>query len=217
MFVRTQVIIPFDTAIPRDAAVNTFHFRTDGLDTETNELADINGALTACYQAFDQLLSPNVGPSATIRHYDLSDAEPRVPIGESTFTLTPGTAPYPNELAVCVSFQGSRVSGTSQRRRRGRVYIGPLGGASIVVDDVGDVVIASADRLTIANAFGAMIPEVPGTSTSFISWSVFSRATFAATGSLDAAFVPIVDGWIDNKFDIQRRRGTAPTSRQVFS
>lgn len=200
---KALVRIGMDSGIPEDAVVNTFH--ADCL-VLPNGYEDFVDALEGMYQILDSSLSSRVDPSAvTCKVYKMSDPEPRAPVYEKTFTgLTTGTTAEIPEVALCLSFQGARESGESQARRRGRVYIGPLGQAHISSTDPG---VYSGLISNLASA-GQFLLDASELSTEW-TWCVYSVR--------DNALVPVTNGWVDNAWDIQRRRGTAPTSRTTFS
>lgn len=218
-FVRAQVSLPCGSGIPADDAVNTFYFQSSGIDAAA-VATSAQGKLTTFYQAIDgPLLSGAsiVGPLRT-QFYDLTDPAPRVPILEGTITVTLGIgAGLPSECAICLSFQGDVVSGQSQARRRGRVYIGPLDA---------DVATASGGRVTVAAASvtaltGAASTLAGGTPALEAIWSVFSPTTAGPApwveSTLESAMTFVTNGWVDNAFDTQRRRGTEATARTLWT
>jgi hypothetical protein len=219
---RAQVVIPMDGLLPEDYVTNTWHFDADdaGITATDAEHGDaVHDLLQAFYTvAGGELFPVEVGPTATLKVYDMRDPEPRVPFWTDTISLPPGTGSMlPAEVALCMSFRASVVSGQSAARRRGRVFLGPVRtGAGAVV--------ASQHRPTnpvltnIATAAGVLIDgkdAVPGVK---VKWSVYSPTTAAEVGvSLDDAFNDVVAGWLDNAWDTQRRRGPEASSRVVFS
>lgn len=201
-YLKALVTIPMDSGIAEDASVNTWAF--DNL-TYPDSLDDIQSALVAFYTTVAPCLSVNVdGAHMRTRIYRMLDPEPRVPVLDETWNLgSTGTNVLPSECSVCVSFQGVRTSGEPQARRRGRVYIGPL--AQIMAS-------TSDPRPSTAalDLFETAAQDLLDTSlaSSTFRWSVYSVA--------DGALVHIDNGWIDNTFDTQRRRGIASTARRLF-
>jgi len=192
-----------DSGIPDDAVVNTWHCDAlvlpDGWETFRDDLL-------AFYQTVDALLSANVAATGhTLTTYAMADPEPRAPINTvSLGTLTTGATAMPPELAICLSFQGQRISGTSQARRRGRVYIGPLKNSNVSSTDMNlDTTVTDALRDA-----GQALVNASNASADY-TWCVYSAA--------DDALVPVHNGWVDNAFDIQRRRGLTASQRDVFS
>ena len=189
-----------------DAAVNVWHFTVP--DTGAGTVAALKTALGAFYGAFVSHLSVALDLSKfRLKMYNMSDPEPREPFEDGLFTVIgpTGTAGGAPELAICLSFQGDPASGIPMRRRRGRVYLGPLainvGGTS---EDV------PASMVATAAAAGQSLLNSSNASAAY-EWIVLSQAG----GGLSA--VKVTNGWVDNAWDIQRRRGIPATVRTTFS
>lgn len=212
-FLRTLVTIPADTGDLADSISNTWHWDSDAPYSGTVR-AGIETKLTNFYQAIDSYLpSQLLDSTATVRVYDLSDPEPRVPKDTFTIALTMGaTDPYPSEIALCLSFKGASESGANMKRRRGRIYLGPICSSNHTV--VGGRVIADPTMVNAIKAAAIAVRDLATTENA--KWAVFSPTTYAETTDLDAAFEDVTSGWVDNAFDIQRRRGTAPTIRTTW-
>ena len=98
-------------------------------------------------------------------------------------------------------------------RRRGRIYLGPL--AAVAAD-------SSTGRpntsfvTAIKNAAAAYLASV--TTDGTFTWVVHSHTTGASPGTYDETgnSVTVNQGWVDNAWDTQRRRGMAPTTRSAF-
>lgn len=203
---RAQVTLVMVSNIPEDSVVNTFHFQSPvspnwaGTDGFKDKVAEF-------YSAFATYFSPFVAQNNhTIKVYDLADPEPRAPIYSDTFNLSadPSGDALPTEVALCISFQAEQVSGTPQSRRRGRIYIGPLD--TTATDANGRP--ADALRTAAANAMENFIEGLESDGSFFMG--VYSRVD-------EELHQPIEDGWVDNAFDTQRRRGLAATARTVFN
>lgn len=221
---RAQVTIGLDSGIPEDALVNTLYFDgdedLDGIATDADYHNTAFGAIRDFYQAIDSVcLANNVNETVTVRIYDMRDPEPRVPEFVDTFAIIPENAPaLPNEIAVCLSFQAVPVSGLVQARRRGRIFIGPW------VDAVGAVSIIngqSRPSLAARDAIAAAAQSMKQTDLPIgiggsVRWSVYSPTT-DLTSSVDDAFNDVDNGWIDDAFDVQRRRGAGATARVTWS
>lgn len=197
--------------LPRDAAVNTFHFgSTDPLVTAPSA----HTALTAFYQAIDTLFSTVVGSTATVKYYDLSDAEPRTPIHQANIALSVGSGVcLPNECAVALSYRADIVSGANPARRRGRIFLGPLDG-DVGVQSSGDYRVTTANRTVFANAGKALAEAAIASS---VGWVVFSPTTAGpgpwSSGTLDASSYPVTAGWVDDGMDTIRSRGLLSSAR----
>jgi hypothetical protein len=101
-----------------------------------------------------------------------------------------------------LSFQGAPESGVSQARKRGRVFIGPLRSSLIGADGR-----PSPATVSLFAAEGEDLLDASNAATTW-SWTVHS----ATTGDNSV----VTNGWCDNEFDTQRRRGRIATSRTVF-
>jgi len=191
------------SGIVEDAAVNTFHFQC--LSTE-DEYGIITDALVNFFDTMRLELSGKVAQNGhRLKIYDMADDEPRAPVWDVAWNLTsaPAGGPQASEVALCLSFQGDRVSGVEQATRRGRIYLGPLD--TTVVDTDGRP--ASAFVTKLAEAGNTLRLEVLSATPSVL-WCVYSPTLETMT--------PVTNGWVDNAFDIQRRRGLAPSSRLTF-
>lgn len=203
---KLMTILNMDTNLPADAATMTTHWQYDGAGTPSAEALLRPKQLFAYF--LDGLFTNNI-LSAAVNHanvqwklYDMNDPEPRSPVSQGTETPYSTTASIeaPPELSIVCSFQGDVVSGTPQSRRRGRVYVGPLGflaGSSI----------PSTQQDHVRDAAQAMLDAVQADAN--WTWGIYSR--------VDDAFVEVTNGWVNNNWDIQRRRGLLPTSRLTFS
>jgi hypothetical protein len=216
----TVRVIASQTAVsglPEDDAVNVWHFTSLGTDLLSN-CAAIHTALDTFYGSISELYCTNtMTGDFSYKYYDLVDTVPRSVIYTNTSTGLDTTAGdgLPSECAVCLSFEGELGSGLNRARRRGRLYIGPLSNA-VASTVTGYVVVASPAVGTIIDA--AEVMRASG-GLDFV-WSVFSPTAAGAqpwsSGALLAATTYVDHGWVDNAFDTQRRRGTAPQARGTF-
>lgn len=197
-----QVTIFPESNIAADAMVNTFSFSA----VDDTDLPDIATALETRYQALTGVFNEQVRETGhLIKMYDRADPVPRAPRFEDTFNLSsnPVGSPAPPELALCVSFQASPFSGIPQARRRGRVYLGFFDVAVI-----GTTGRPSSTLNTAAVAFGQGLLDASQAAPDWewVVWSTTNGAPYIIT-----------NGWVDDEFDIQRRRGRLPTGRSLFS
>lgn len=200
---RAIVTLNVSSAIAADKPQNTWHFQTA---VGTTPYADIQAALAAFYNAIRGDLSGRVATNGhRTRIYDLADPEPRAPVYDVSwnFAGSTGSGALPPETALVMSFQGTRVSGVSQARRRGRVYIGPLDVAS----SDGDGRPATATVTAIRGAGQALLDA----SDAAANWK------WAIRSEVDNTMVLVNNGWVDDAWDTQRRRGLDATTRQTFS
>lgn len=221
---RAMVQLAHVSGLAEDKATNTFHFSTLSNPPSVLELNAIRDRLIDVYttippgaasalQSFFSTEMAQIGH--TISFYDLADPEPRVPVRVDNFSLTvaPNGDPLPGEVAVCMSFQGALESGLKQARRRGRIYHGRFdkdsSSAGRPSDPLMDTLQANGLRLVTASEAAADW-----------SWIVLSREHVTSAEdprpSYPQTFAVVTNGWVDNAFDTQRRRGLAPTIRQTF-
>lgn len=207
--VKTQVVLQGATNVPEDRFITTWHFNT-GLDFSSSAtnihiaLAKVIGTTTEINaNGLHQYLSEFVLRPFEMRHYDMTQAQPRVPI-ISTAVLpayAPGSSAsdLPEEVAACLSFHGDAPV-TS--RTRGRVFWGPLNTMARTDASTGAPVRTSDTFQTqAANALTVLAGDT-------VNWSVYSPTGLTLTR--------VTGGFIDNALDTQRRRGPKTTARTVW-
>jgi len=185
-------------------AINTFHFFAD----DVTALSGVVTAVTAFYNGLsDRLSSLTRQNGHTYKIYDLADPEPRAPVLEGgwNFTTAPSGSPLPPEVSLCMSFQASKASGVPQARKRNRIFFPFIRATECGTDGrptpafvtdlaaAGDTLLASSDAATTW------------------AWQIFSTIV-----PLNAS-PPVNNGWVDNEWDTQRRRGRVAVSRTVFN
>jgi len=203
--VRIQVAIPAAVSgAGFDGYVNTWHFATVGANPPEDTATEAIGWLTTFYQTLDDdFPSTLVASPATVKAYDLSDPEPRAPIVESTIALVPSAGtPLPPEVALCLSFRGNYVSGVQKARRRGRVFLGPY--LATANSSSGRPTAGLIDKTS--TAAGVMLTS--SNASAETTWDVFSRVSSTPT--------QVVGGWVDDDWDIQRRRSRDLSTRDEF-
>lgn len=211
-----QVRLENDSALPRDAAINTFHFATSHPATvaTTTELDEIVAKVKAAYDtaqtgstnALTALLGSALSGAWSMKIYDLHDPEPRVPVRDTgpLATFTPGSTSLPQEVAICLSYHGAFTSGVNPRNRRGRIYIGPLSSSGLVTSTG----LPSTSANSIIDTVAAMGSWLIQATASDCTWEVYSPTTNTHTG--------VTGGYVDNEWDTQRRRGYRATVRQAI-
>lgn len=204
--IRATVTFAHLSGLPEDRMTNTFHaldtVALDAAEAFAEDLYSFYAAGTTPLYTFFSTLVPQSGHS--IRFYDLGEPEPRVPIYEYPFSLpgAPNGDPLPSEVALVGSFQAEKVSGQSQARRRNRIYVGRLDKDS-----------ASAGRPS-SSLMGSLNAAMDGLEAASTADPDYTWAVWSPTYSTQA---PVDNGWVDNAFDTQRRRGEAATSRVTWS
>jgi len=204
--VRAQVIIHTDDAVSENFVTNSWCIDCTNFPS-LSDLADYTADFDAFYTLLVSYFSNTVAQNGhEIKFYDLSQlVPPNYPIGTTTWNLpsNPGTDGLPSEVALCLSFQGERSPGFPQRRRRGRIYFGPLQAGT-----------TSGGRPAAAMVT-AMNTAIEALQVALLTNS--NPATLSVWSPSDAIAVPVTDGWIDDAWDTQRRRGLARTVRTTWT
>jgi hypothetical protein len=204
-----MITIPAVTAIPADAVVNTWGFEiTQTPATDAHPV--IEGHLKTFYDAWANYRGAlHAWTLARAKWYDLSQPKPRAPIRDQNLALSSAvqTTTLPTEVALCFSFQGTRISGLKQARRRGRVYLGTL--ATVAQSSSSGR--PAAALLTALVTAGSALAAACEAATGF-DWVVISNTPTEASFSAQ-----VTDGWVDDAFDTQRRRGSPVTSRSTWT
>lgn len=198
---RAQFTVNSADNVPANAATNTWHL----VANDDSLVAPGVEAIRDFYLAIDGEFSTIVRTTngLTWKVYDLSDPEPRQPVLIGTNNLTVGTGDaLPPEVAICLSFQAAPVSGVPQARRRNRVYLPYIREAQLSADGR-----PAGTLLTILVGAADTLWDASEAATSW-QWVGYSPT--------DAQAWDIDNGWMDNEWDTQRRRGRKATSRTVF-
>lgn len=200
--IRAQVELTKDSGLTEDSAVNVWHFTgtvgaTDGAKIAQN--------LEDFYVAIDANLSSELTGNGIVKCYEVVAGPSGPPFYQETITFIPGSSnPLPSEVAVCLSYQAAQVVGLDQRNRRGRIFLGPLNVA--VATTTAPCRPVASELTTIATAADALMTDCAADN---VPWVVYSPTLGSSA--------PVTNGWVDNAFDTQRRRGVAATSRTLWS
>lgn len=216
-----QHALQAENGLAEDRYVNTFHVTTLAEPIGT-DLAAIRDAIIDFYKpAENSGLQSFMGKWAngigrTVKIYDLADLKPRAPIHEFISTTPPfstasTTKNMPAEVAVCLSYEGDKISGTPQARRRGRIYIGPLSD-SVMNESTASTpsrpMVAFLDLLLVQAAVLKLDLFAAGA-----VWCVYSPTEDSA-GDGSQGMTPITSIWVDDAYDTQRRRGIAASQKR---
>lgn len=206
-FIRVMFVGHGPSNLPEDRIVNTFHFATAG--TYSTDLSTTVGLVESFYNddaptsSIGKYLSPWVQRDAELRAYDMDEDEPRVPfVTPITLDSVLSTSGLPEEVAVCLSYHGVTPPAITGRRR-GRIYIGPL-------------------NLNCIDMATAALPSRPNSGFMASLGYAAERLSVAGTGWSIRSTIPgeswtlINDGYVDNAFDTQRRRGPRTTDRMLW-
>ena len=218
--IRCQVTFTDWTQLPKNQYVNTWHFRHPNVagpdyGDAVTALAPIVGAFyeTAAapsVTAVGAFLANYLSRSYTLKFYNMGSIQnPRPPtLFTRTLPASVVATDLPAEVALCTSFRTNIANDAA--RGRGRVYIGPLntqaantGAAGTSYPQptslfVGAVVNATKRLVVDANAHVDVEHLV-----------VYSR--------VDDDIYPVHNGWVDNAWDTQRRRGQLATTRTAWT
>lgn len=204
-YYHAQTSIGTVSNLTADYATNNTYWNT----SDPLLLPVIGATLKAAYDLWRPQMGSNVRQTNHVtKFYDREDPEPRAPV--LTYVWSLATAPagtnLPPEVSLCCSFQGNLESGQPQSRRRGRNYLPFPSSAALATDGR-----PATTAINAAVAWGDTLLEfskTPGNP----SWVVAS--SYGVPGEFDTL---ITNGWVDNEFDTQRRRGRDATARTTFS
>lgn len=201
---RAQVILKTVDAIPANYVTNSWC-----VEVNPDGALDTDEMTTALKDFYDDMI--NFIPSVMaqngheIKYTALPGTPPNYPFEEDTFNLVsaPTSDPLPTEVSLVMSFQGTRAAGFSQKRRRGRIYFGPIRSTAAAAGRPTSAIITALS--TAGATFKSNVEAITGGAHSWAVWS-----------NVDQEAVHVANGWVDNAFDTQRRRGVLATSRTTF-
>jgi hypothetical protein len=184
MIFRAQIAFAFDTDFPRDRVVITPHFIGG---TDAQGLANL---LKANLNA-----NAHLGATApyTINVYDAEKAPPSYPLATATNGSGHTTTNVVREVSLCLSY----FSAHNRPSLRGRLYIpgfyigGPFG--------------ERPSPTQMQNALDWRLVMTTNMEAGGYQWALWSRKLRQAS--------PVTDCWVDDEWDIQRRRGMRGTTR----
>jgi hypothetical protein len=191
-----QVVLKGSTGLPRDVFVNTLHYSTGGF-ASLDDAASVMDGINGCYTLIREYLSSEITGMA-IKVYE-PGPNPGGPAYSKDYAFTGAGGPSPAELALCLSYASVDDPEGSTPRRRGRIYVGPLGTQYVGASRPGN-----GTRAAVLD-FGAALAQV-GTGAD-TTWMLYSRR--------DDTYAKIESIWVDDAWDVQRRRGLSPTFRQA--
>lgn len=183
------------STLPRDSMQITPHFRHQNPlgvgDTDWQQLADDLAAGLAGWA------SPQIGNSnqLTVKLYEIGKPPPNRPAATKILNAgQAGEASTFRELAVCLSFYG----GPNAPSNRGRLYV-PYFMASAGTS------LGVRPSSTVRDKVGTLAPIFAGLGGVNVDWIVWSPTKQAAT--------KVDHWWVDDEYDVQRRRGLKVTAR----
>lgn len=219
-----RTVMSTTSGLPEDVIVNDFAVRFDGGTPTSTELEAAMGNVGDFFRGTNlgsgtvgTYISDDVSRAAThtIQAYQILAGplgSPALEIDWLGPTTEAGSESMPREVCGVLSFHGD-LTGIAEEagatrpksRRRGRIFVGPLGKNAISVSD-NPPVLAPLFTGALRSHATQLYDDLQA---NLATWSVWSRA--------NSELYPVVAGWTDNAPDIQRRRGQAPTLRTVFT
>lgn len=185
---RMQIAVWHDSILPRDAAVINPCFKDNGAISNPQNLC--NDLATAMAGMVTNPTSHQI----RVRAYDINGTKPVHFAAEKLVNPSVATAAtYPRELSCCLSFYADQ----NVPRRRGRLYIPYYWAGSSPIGLRPD----TTTRTLVSNYVG-VFAGLGGVDVDWIVWSKANNAGYKVSNY-----------WVDDEWDIQRRRGLRPTTR----
>lgn len=199
------------SGLAEDRYVNTTHWQDSSFGLE--DFDNVKDMLVDFYtrvppngtnRITDFMSTGAINGDVTLTAYRLSDSKPRQPVYQKELQVSglSNDDTLPTEVALVMSFQATKESGENQKRRRNRIYLGPLDAQANNDGRPADLLVD-----TILHSARALMNDA----TDSVSW------TWKIYSPSDDAAYPVWSGWVDNAFDTQRRRGIRPTARGIFN
>lgn len=232
---KTQVELQPVSALPEDVVINTWHWATSGVADEATAAHAMNGVLAAAYTRADPVLVDSFGsyisPSISrtnlpkLRTYEIAveTGEAISEPYEDTFASFPASnnaTPLPREVSLCLSYHANLVGVAEEvadagdpgvardrpaSRRRGRLYLGPFN-ANTNAGPTDARPGNGVQEVSLEMARYLFSNPAPMAANG-ITWVIYSRQ--------NGEVYPVTGAWVDNEWDIQRRRGLKRTSRKL--
>lgn len=197
-----QVKLRASSGLPADDIINTMHMDITGDPAQAR--AAFNLAIPDAYDDIANYLSILIASTGhEITYYDLDDPIPRQPVVSPfswDFTNSLAAGRLPGEVSLVVSTRAAYASGEPPARRRNRFYLGPL--ATNTVDNTSFV--DSTFQNLVADSF----------QTAFQAVNTAGDSEMVCYSPTDATARPMIQLWVNNEFDTQRRRGRRATNRE---
>jgi hypothetical protein len=195
---------------PEDVITNTFHFVNTDTVSDYDNVRDILQnfytveAEGSVGSIVSYMSSAAITGAWTLKAYALQDPKPRQPVimwqGQGNPAQDP---PLPSEVALVQSFQADIESGEIPARRRNRVYLGPF------TEGANGTGGRPTDNLVQTMLFQGKQMIAESLASVRWTWVAYSPTTDEAN--------PITNGWVDNAWDTQRRRGLYYSQRGTYT
>lgn len=202
---RVQITLATSDAIPANYVTNSWCINTGSVPSNAQFAEYVQDFRQFYVDIASVLAIPITSIGHVAKFIDLESLlRPNYPLYEEVWSLpsVSSNAQLPSEVAICLSMQGTRASGTPQARRRGRVYIGTIASATMTLGRPN-----STTRTTLVNAVDTLKESllVAALPAQLCIWS-----------EVDATAVLVNNVWVDDAYDTQRRRGAQVTARTTL-
>jgi len=193
---RFQVSVPAVDLLPRNRFVNVLHFQHSLGGLAQTDLRGFAVDLAELYLSKYERVA-----EVQVKSYEIGPP-PQYPL--DTYVTHPGSVwglSHPPEQALCLSYAGEN---RGNRSERGRMYLAPSlhGATPLIVDSLRPNANAMAWALSWYEASNASLPDLGGPDWQF---GIYSRKL--------ARFTTAQQAWVDDEWDVQRRRGLRESTR----
>jgi len=192
--VRAHIEWLIDDQQPENNIVNVPHFNVGavipGDDPSWAELAEEIATKSTEWQK-----ASAVPHKCRVKVYDAEAPKPNYPkhVYETNETQR-NLVNWPHELALCLSYYADH----NVQRHRGRLYLCP----GLMFNSQGLDTFATTVMMQKMADYAVVLEDIGGIN---VDWCVWSR--------MDKKAYSVTDFWVDNEWDVQRRRGLKPTGR----
>jgi hypothetical protein len=208
---RSIVKVEFNGANPADATVHSVYHDISSVggllptdwSNHANQVRDCFSGSSSGYGAFTIYKNRKI----TVEVYDMADAKPRPQKATSIYTPSGATIWDPNttegfpQIAVCLSYYVDR----NIRGQRGRLYLGPFTAPTGNAYTPPAYLVPGAFRTNLIT-LGHALFDVGGANVDHVLWSEKHQASVGK----------LTDYWVDDSWDVQRRRKVKSTSRTTL-
>lgn len=189
--IRFQCSWQVGSMLPRDRFTITPHFTHTQIDVDNTEWQPLVEDLATALKGWE--LSPT-NHELTVKVYNLNDASPRRPKATAVRNANQSVnASYMREIALCLSYSG----GDGSPSKRGRLFI-----PHVKLSNAAPGVRPSQ---TERDKVAALVPLLTNLGGANVDWVVHSPTRDTDT--------PVSKWYVDDEWDVQRRRGDRPTAR----
>jgi hypothetical protein len=190
-----QVSMPVNDTLPRNRVVNSFHLDHVAGIVQPTDLEAICADLVELWQT----KYANTGSEVLCKAYD-TDAVPNYPRASVIVnTGVPFTTDSPREIALCLSYAGDYKGNRSER---GRMYLMPQLNSAYTINSLRPSSGLLDWALGWYTTSNASLPDIGGIDWKFGVWSTKNKA-----------FTQTTQAWVNDDWDVQRRRGLRESTR----